>query len=76
MLPVDYILTLFLGNSPHFYAQSSIRDDREREERRSKKRIEREAIEEQMAAEEEAEAKEAAERRDHAAYLEEAYRCR
>lgn len=73
--------------SPHYYAQSNIRDDRE--ERRSKKRqersdrerqVERESIEEQMAkeqmeAEEEADHKEASER-DHAAYLEEAYRCR
>ena len=73
--------------SPHYYAQSNIRDDRE--DRRTKKRqersdrerhVEREAIEEQMAAEqmaaeEEADHKEASER-DHAAYLEEAYRCR
>jgi len=69
---------MFLSNSPHYYAQSSIREE-SRDERRAKKRIEREAIEEQMAAEEEAEAKDlAAERaeRDHAAYLEEAYHCR
>jgi len=66
---------MFLSNSPHYYSQSNIREN-EREERRSKKRMEREAIEEQMAAEEEAEAKEIAAERDRAAYLEEAYRCR
>jgi len=66
---------MFLSNSPHYYAQSSIRED-SREERREKKRIQREAIEEQMAAEEEAEAKDLAAERDHNAYLEEAYHCR
>jgi len=79
---------MFINNpAPHYYTPSNIRDDRE--ERRSKKRqdrsdrerhVEREAIEEQMAAEqmaaeEEADHKEVSER-DHAAYLEEAYRCR
>merc|ERR1712166_366471 len=72
---------MFINNpAPHYYTPSNIRDDRE--ERRSKKRQDhkREAIEEQMAAEqmaaeEEADHKEVSER-DHAAYLEEAYRCR
>jgi len=67
---------MFLSNSPHYYTQSNMSRENEREERRSKKRMEREAIEEQMAAEEEAEAKEIAAERDRAAYLEEAYRCR
>jgi len=67
----------FMNNSQNYYAQSSIRED-PRDERRSKKRIEREAplsIEQQMAAEEEAEDKQVSERDHgvHAAYLEESY---
>merc|ERR1712172_13441 len=75
-------------NLPHITMRNLISEmtarkggQKKRQERSDRERhVEREAIEEQMAAEqmaaeEEADHKEASER-DHAAYLEEAYRCR